>query len=75
MIRPDQPGSSRLGLGLFWVYVLLYGGFMGIVLFSPDLLSIRPLGGVNLAILYGLGLIAGAFLLAVVYLLFARSDR
>jgi uncharacterized membrane protein (DUF485 family) len=72
--RPDQPGSSRLGLGLFWVYVLLYGGFMGIVLFYPDLLSIRPLGGVNLAILYGLGLIAGALLLAVVYMV-ARSDR
>lgn len=66
--------KSRLGLALFWVYVLLYGGFMGLVLVRPDLLSWRPFGGVNLAIAAGLGLIASAFLLAVVYML-ARSRR
>ena len=65
--------SSRIGLTLFWIYVLLYGGFIGLVLFRPDLLSQRPFGGVNLAIAYGMGLIAGAFLLAIVYMVACRT--
>jgi uncharacterized membrane protein (DUF485 family) len=66
--------TSRLGMALFWVYVLLYGGFMGLVLVRPDLLSWRPFGGVNLAIAAGMGLIAAALVLAVVYML-ARAGR
>jgi uncharacterized membrane protein (DUF485 family) len=54
---------------LFWIYVLLYGGFMGLVLVRPDLLALRPFGGVNLAILAGLGLIVAAFGLALVSML------
>ena len=69
--RPGS-GASRIGLALFWVYVLLYAGFMGLVVFRPDLLSLRPFGGVNLAIAYGMGLIAGAFLLAIVYMAACR---
>ena len=65
--------SSRIGLTLFWIYVLLYAGFMALVLFRPDLLSLRPFGGVNLAIAYGMGLIAGAFLLAIVYMAACRA--
>jgi uncharacterized membrane protein (DUF485 family) len=66
--------ASPLGLGLFWVYVALYGGFMALVLVRPDLLSLRPFGGVNLAIVYGMGLIAAAFLLAVAYMVL-RAGR
>jgi uncharacterized membrane protein (DUF485 family) len=66
--------ASRLGLTLFGVYVLLYGGFMGLVLVRPDLLAERLPGGVNLAIASGLGLIVAAVLLSVVYML-ARADR
>jgi uncharacterized membrane protein (DUF485 family) len=65
--------TSRIGLRLFWVYVLLYAGFMVLVLFRPDLLSLRPFGGVNLAIAYGMGLIAGAFLLAIIYMVACRA--
>jgi len=65
--------GSRIGLGLFWIYVLLYAGFMVLVLFRPDLLSLRPFGGVNLAIAYGMGLIAGAFVLAIVYMAACRA--
>jgi uncharacterized membrane protein (DUF485 family) len=71
---PDAGATSRLGIGLFWIYVALYGGFIALVLVRPDLLSVRPLGGVNLAIAYGMTLIASAFVLAVVYML-ARSNR
>lgn len=68
--RPDDgTAASRLGLFLFWIYVALYGGFMALVLVRPDLLSRRPFGGVNLAILYGMGLIVAAFVLAVAYML------
>lgn len=74
--QPSEPVAalSRLGLAFFWIYVLLYGGFMALVLVRPDLLSWRPLGGVNLAIASGLGLIGAAFVLAVVYMI-ARAGR
>jgi uncharacterized membrane protein (DUF485 family) len=65
--------TSRIGLRLFWVYVLLYAGFMALVLFRPDLLALRPFGGVNLAIAYGMGLIAGALILAIVYMAACRA--
>jgi uncharacterized membrane protein (DUF485 family) len=54
--------------------VALYGGFMALVLVRPDLLSLRPFGGVNLAIVSGMGLIAAAFGLAVVYMIL-RAGR
>ena len=46
--RDDGTAASRSGLVLFWIYVALYGGFMALVLVRPDLLSLRPFGGVNL---------------------------
>lgn len=66
---PAAVPTSRTGLALFWIYVLLYGGFMGLVLVRPDILALRPFGGVNLAILAGLGLIAAAFVLAMISML------
>lgn len=74
MAADKDTTTSRLGLALFWIYVLLYGGFMALVLVRPDLLSWRPFGGVNLAIAAGMGLIAAAFILAVVYMV-ARAGR
>ncbi len=68
------PRASRMGLALLWVYVALYGGFIAIVLARPDLLALRPFGGVNLAIIAGMGLIAAAFGLSVVYMV-ARAGR
>jgi len=76
--NPHEPRTaapaSRLGLSLFAVYVFLYGGFMGLVLGRPDLLAMRPIGGVNLAIACGLGLILAAVALSLVYML-ARADH
>ncbi|MDA1040683.1 MAG: DUF485 domain-containing protein [Planctomycetota bacterium] len=74
MADGNDTTTSRLGLALFSIYVLLYGGFMGLVLMRPDLLSWRPFGGVNLAIASGMGLIAAAFVLAVLYMV-ARAGR
>lgn len=69
----DTAAPSRLGLSLFGIYVLLYVGFMVLVLLRPELLASRPFGGVNLAILAGLGLIGAAVALSVVYMA-ARSE-
>ncbi len=66
--------ASRLGLALFGVYVLLYAGFMALVLVRPEALLARPFGGVNLAIACGLGLIVAAVVLSVVYMV-ARAGR
>lgn len=66
--------SDRVGFALFWVYVLLYFGFIVAVVFRPDLLASRPLGGVNLAITWGLGLIGAALLLAAVSTVTGRGD-
>lgn len=59
--------NSRIGLVLFAVYLLLYGGFVFLNAFAADVMETTPIAGVNLAILYGFGLIVVALLLALVY--------
>ncbi len=58
--------NTRLGLWLFAVYCLIYGGFVAINAFYPSMMTWTVLG-VTLAIVYGLGLILAAFVLALVY--------
>jgi uncharacterized membrane protein (DUF485 family) len=65
--------NARYGLGLFAVYLVLYGAFVGVNAFAPELMERTPLGGVNLAILAGFGLIVAAFVLALVYGWLCRS--
>lgn len=64
--------NSRYGLWLFGVYLALYAGFMGLSAFEPQLMSKTPFGGVNLAILYGFGLIVAALVLAAIYMILCR---
>ncbi len=59
--------SARIGLVLFGVYLLLYGGFVLLNAFSPETMEATFMAGVNLAILYGFALIVTAFLLALLY--------
>mgnify|MGYP006272308943 CR=1 FL=1 len=70
--RRTRATRTRIGLALFAVYVGLYAGFMALVLARPAWLSVRPFGGTNLAIAYGLGLIAGAIVLAAAYMAACR---
>jgi uncharacterized membrane protein (DUF485 family) len=66
----EQSGSAqrtRLGLVLFAVYLVLYGGFMLINTFAPQAMERTPVLGINLAVLYGVGLIFAAFGLALLY--------
>lgn len=59
--------NTKLGLVLFLVYLVLYCGFVLLSSFSPKSMELTPITGVNLAIIYGFGLIVAAFVLAVVY--------
>jgi uncharacterized membrane protein (DUF485 family) len=60
--------NTRLGLGLFAIYLALYLGFMVLSTYFPAIMATRPFGGVNLAIIYGFSLIANALILAIIYL-------
>lgn len=71
----DDRFNARLGLWLFAVYVIGYGGFMYLSAFCPTIIGWRPLGGINLAIHYGMSLIAVALVLALVYLALARGGK
>jgi uncharacterized membrane protein (DUF485 family) len=59
--------KSRLGIRLFVVYALFYGGFVAINLASPLAMESIVFLGWNLATVYGFGLIIGAMALAVIY--------
>lgn len=67
--------NSRIGLSLFAVYLLFYGGFVGLNAFSPETMEMTPVAGVNLAILYGFALIVVAFVLALLYGALCRGER
>jgi len=67
--------NARTGLTLFFVYLVLYGGFVLINAFSPETMESTPFGGVNLAILYGFALIITAFLLALIYGFLCRKPQ
>ena len=62
--------NARLGLVLFFVYLALYGGFVFLTAFAPpETMEWTPpgAGGINIAILYGFGLIIAALLMAFLY--------
>jgi uncharacterized membrane protein (DUF485 family) len=75
--RGDEDGhdTHTVDLVSFLVYCLLYAGFMGLVAFAPDVLATRVLGGVNLAVAYGMGLILAAVVLAVVATWLRRGEK
>ena len=59
--------KATLGIKLFWLYCVIYMGFVGIAVFSPETMNKTVLAGTNLAIIYGLGLIIFAIILGLVY--------
>jgi len=67
--------NTRIGVVLFTIYVVFYGGFMVLSAFKPQLMSRPFLGGVNLAIVYGFALIVVALALALVYMKICRKSK
>lgn len=64
--------NARYGMRLFLAYLALYGGFVGLNAFAPQTMAVN-VAGINLAIWYGLGLIAAAMVLAVIYTILCRA--
>jgi uncharacterized membrane protein (DUF485 family) len=64
----DRAGSfkTRVGVWMFVLYAIVYAGFVLINSFNPALMA-SDIGGSNLAIVYGFGLILFALMLAFVY--------
>ena len=59
--------KSRLGVRLFFIYLICYTGFVILGVFKYELLAKTVFGGLNLAIVYGIGLIAFAVVLGLIY--------
>jgi uncharacterized membrane protein (DUF485 family) len=65
--------NTQLGVWLFLVYVLVYGGFVALSAFKHELMSQPFIAGVSLAIVYGFSLILVALILALVYMKLCRK--
>ena len=84
MKSPDTPvgisdvaihsANTRVGLVLFLVYVQEYFGFVLLCAFAKDTMSQPSIGGMNFAVVCGLGLIIQAFVLALIYMLFCKPE-
>ncbi len=59
--------KSKLGVILFIFYTLVYSGFVFIGLTNPELMGMELIGGQNIAIVYGFGLIILAVVMGFVY--------
>lgn len=59
--------KAKLGVILFFVYLIIYSGFVVIGLYDPDLMGVHVLGKQNLAIVYGFGLIVLAIVMGFIY--------
>ncbi len=64
---PAASFKTSLGVKMFIAYALIYAGFIFINLFSPLSMEKEIMMGLNLAVVYGFGLIIIALILAVIY--------
>ncbi len=65
--------NARYGMVLFLVYLVVYGAYVVLNAFVPAVMDAVPLLGVNLAVIYGVGLIVLALILALIYAWLCRS--
>lgn len=81
-MRRDEGMSrtARLGMAFFIAYTALYAAFVGVAAFgtfsggsAAGGLAARSFGGLPWGVVAGFALIAGAFILALVYAFLARG--
>lgn len=58
--------KTHIGIWMFILYAIIYAGFIFVNMISPKVMG-SDIGGSNLAIIYGVGLIIFALMLAFVY--------
>lgn len=63
----DTVGSPRLGLILFGVYLAFYVTFVVVSAFASSVFETIVFAGLNLAVVYGFGLIVLALVLSMIY--------
>ena len=59
--------KSKLGVILFFVYLIVYAGFVAVGVADYTLMGKIVLGEQNLAVVYGFGLILFAIVLGLIY--------
>ncbi len=64
---PAAPKKAKLGVMLFFIYTVTYAGFVAIGLIKPEWMGLESLGGQNLAVVYGFGLIILAIIMGFIY--------
>ncbi len=64
--------NARLGVIMFLFYFTLYAGFILITTFKYEWMATPVVGGLNLAIVYGTGLIVVAIVMAGKYVFLCK---
>lgn len=67
--------KAKLGVYMFLVYVVIYAGFILINVLTPKLMGVIIFAGLNLAIIYGFGLIVLAIVMGLVYNYFCTKKE
>jgi len=67
--KPDYTENYKIKLGviMFFIYSLIYAGFIAINVLAPLLMAKKIIFGLNLAVVYGFGLIIFAVISALIY--------
>jgi uncharacterized membrane protein (DUF485 family) len=71
---PAEVYNRRLGLWMFALYLALYVAFVGIIFVDYRIMAKQVFAGLNLAIVYGFGLIIAAFVLALIYFVACKRE-
>lgn len=72
---PAAAYKSRVGVWMFVLYSLIYVGFVAINLVKPLWMEATVLFGMNLATVYGFGLIVFALVQALLYDVMCRRQE
>jgi len=64
---------TTLGLVFFFLYSAVYAAFVLLSAFRPTTMGEPVWQGVNLAVVYGMALIIGAFVLSILYCWLCRE--
>lgn len=59
--------KQKLGVKLFFLYLIVYAIFVAIGVFNYELLGVIVFYNLNLAVVYGFGLIIFAIVLGIIY--------
>ena len=59
--------KAKLGIYLFIFYCIVYAGFVAVNTITPKLMGVTIFAGLNLASVYGFGLIILAIIMGLIY--------